>query len=136
MDRRDHPRFALYHPADCVLPNSAVASTVDLSMGGVGIDTSGGLTMGEILDISIPISPEVMKCKARVVHVVRLMGERLRAGLRFEEMSHQNRLLLADYISSILSQEGVMKVPIGFMIGAGISALLWAIIIYTVFLLI
>jgi hypothetical protein len=138
MERRNHPRVAVSHPIHYhrgTGPGIEVSSTLDLSMGGVGIDTSCRLAMGEILDISIAIPPQVIKCKVRVVHVLRLIGKRLKAGLRFEEMSRKDRLCLGDYISFAVGQQEATKPLKGLIIGLIISFLVWAAIIYAILVL-
>lgn len=138
MERRNHPRVAVSHPIHYhrgTVPRSEVSSTLDLSMGGVGIDTSCRLAMGEILDISIAIPPQVIRCKGRVVHVLRLIGRRLKAGLRFEEMSRKDRLCLGDYISFAVGQQEEAKPLNGLVLGLIISFLVWAAIIYGIIVL-
>ncbi|NIM99518.1 MAG: hypothetical protein GTO24_16035 [candidate division Zixibacteria bacterium] len=107
-ERRNHPRvkvshFVLYFTDS--YPRPKVSSTVDLSLGGVRIETPYGLISGERLEISIAIRPQVIKCKGQVVHVLWSGSERLKAGIRCEELSKQSGLYLGEYISSIIEQQ-------------------------------
>ncbi len=106
-ERRSHPRVAISHPvlylAD-VYPRPKVARAVDLSLGGTRIETPHSLVAGERLEISIAIYPQVIKCRGKVIHTLQVTGERLKAGIRFEEMSEQERVYLGEYISSLVKQ--------------------------------
>ncbi|NIQ39915.1 MAG: hypothetical protein GTN81_15200 [Proteobacteria bacterium] len=110
IERRRHPRIEVSHPVlyfPDISPRPRVATTVDLSMGGTKLVTPYGLISGEDLGISIAIYPQVIRCRGTVVHVFRSPNERLTAGVRFEEMSTQDRTYLGDYISSIMEQEAL-----------------------------
>ncbi len=82
-----------------------VGSTVDLSLGGTTIRTPFCLMAGETLEISIAISPKVIKCKGEVVHVLDPKGETPRAGVRFEDLSREDELYLKEYLH-IMKQQG------------------------------
>lgn len=108
IERRSHPRVEVSHPVlylNVIFPRPKVGSTVDLSIGGTRIETPYSLITNEILDISIAINPHVIKCRGEVVHVLDLIGERLQAGVRFEEMSKQDKLYLGEYISYVMEQQ-------------------------------
>ncbi len=107
MERRYHPRVKVSLPAlyfSCILPWPKVASTLDLSMGGTKIETPYLLIDGERLEISIGISSKVIKCTGRVVHTQKPVGERLKAGIQFQETSKEDGLYLGEYISSVIDQ--------------------------------
>jgi hypothetical protein len=108
MERRIHPRVEASHrvlfSAD-IYPRPRIVSTVDLGLGGTRIETTPfSLVPGEGLEISMLIHPKVIKCRGKVVHILRLKGERLQAGVAFEEMSKQDKLYLREHISRLLEQ--------------------------------
>jgi hypothetical protein len=108
IERRSHPRAEVPHPVlyfTDVYPRPQVGSTIDLSLGGARIQTLCGLISGERLEISIAIRPRVIKSRGQVVQILWPGGESLKAGIRFEELSKQDRLYLGQYISSIIEQQ-------------------------------
>ena len=114
IERRSHPRVRVSHPVlyfTDIFPKPRVATTIDLSMGGTRIETPYSLISGENLEISIAIHPQVIKSRSQVVHILPLPGERMfagtrfEAGLRFEEMSTQDRTFLEEYISRVMEQD-------------------------------
>jgi hypothetical protein len=109
IERRRHPRVKLSHTAlyfSDTYPTPRVAKTVDLSLGGTRIETTPyGLIPGEDLELSIVIHPEVIKCRGKVIHILKLPGERQQAGVRFESMSKHDSLYLGEHISSIIEQQ-------------------------------
>lgn len=108
MERRNHSRVEGSHPAvyfTDIHSNPKVATAVDLSMGGTRIETPYGLITGEGLEITIAIQPQVIKCRGEVVHVLELVDDRPKAGVRFKRMSKKDRLHLGQYLASIMEQE-------------------------------
>ena len=107
MERRAHPRVevskSVLYVSD-IYPRPKVASTVDLSLGGTRIKTLYSLNSGEGIEISIAIHPEVIKCRGKVVYAQQVADNRLEAGVRFEEMSRQDRLYLGGYISHVMDR--------------------------------
>ena len=83
-------------------PRPKVGSTVDLSLGGARIETPHALISGERLEISIAIRPHVIKCRGQVVHILWPGGERLKAGIRFEDLPKEDRLYLREYLSHVM----------------------------------
>jgi c-di-GMP-binding flagellar brake protein YcgR len=115
-ERRNHPRVKVSHPVlyfTDSYPRPKVGQTVDLSLGGARIETTHGLISGERLEISIAIRPQVIKCRGQVVHILWPGGEKLKAGIRFEELSKQDRLYLGEYISYLIEQrnKGINRSP-------------------------
>lgn len=104
MERRIHPRVAVTHPvlySTDIVPRPKAASTLNLSMGGATIETTYSLQTGEWLKISIAICSKVIKCRGRVMYTLQEDRDRIRAGVKFEEMSKEDRLYLEEYISSV-----------------------------------
>jgi hypothetical protein len=113
IERRIHPRVSALHPALYLRDTSsrpAVAKTVDLSFGGIRIETPHSLITGESLQISFAIRPQVIQCMGRVVHILELPDEnaeteaRYEAGIQFEGMSTQDKDSLKEYLSSVMEQ--------------------------------
>ena len=107
MERRNHSRVEVSHPvlySSDSLPEPKVALTLDLSMGGAGIETAYDLTEGEILGISIAIDSKIIKCRGHVVHTQCPIGDRLNARVQFEEISKEDGLYLGEYISFVIDQ--------------------------------
>jgi hypothetical protein len=104
MERRNHGRVKVSHSAlyfTNVYPRPTVATAVDLSLGGTRIESPHSLISGEGLEMYIAIHPQVIKCSGEVVHVSDLMDGRPKAGVRFDNLSKQDRLYLGEYISHI-----------------------------------
>ena len=113
MERRSHPRVKISRPAlyfTDIYARPTVATTVDLSVGGTRIHTPYSLVSGESLQISIAIRPQVIRCVGKVVHILEIpdgrvhAGARHEAGIRFEDMSMQDRLYLGEYLSSLMEE--------------------------------
>ena len=101
-ERRRHLRVhtsqpTLYYRA--ISPRPRVGSAIDLSLGGAAVETPYSLSGGESIDISIALGQRVFRCKAKVVYAVWLENDRLRAGLEFEEMSDEDRLVIEQYLA-------------------------------------
>ena len=112
MEKRAYPRVEASHPVLCltqVSEGSRVGTTIDLGMGGAGIETLDRLTSGEGLELSIAIDPQVIKCKGTVVYVQSSDGEKLRVGIRFDEISEHDRLYLRQYLFHLLEQQAIVS---------------------------
>ena len=101
-EKRRHLRVrasqpTLYYRAISARPR--VGSAIDLSLEGAAVETPYSLARGESIDISIALGQRVFSCKARVVYAVWLENDRLRAGLEFEEMSDEDRLVIEQYLA-------------------------------------
>ncbi len=84
-----------------------VASTFDLGLEGARIETTPyTLTQDEKLEVLIAIHPRTIKCRGKVVHLLQVSDEQPQAGIRFEEISEQDRLYLQEYISSVMERRG------------------------------
>ena len=107
MERRKHPRVKVAHPvlySSDILSRPRHATTIDLGMGGAGIETSYGLEKGEGIEISIAIHSRVIRCTGHVVYTESRTGDRLKAGVQFKEISKDDGLYLGQYISSVMAQ--------------------------------
>lgn len=107
LEKRIYPRVEVSQPVlyyTGIYHRPKVAQTLELSMGGTRIETPYPLNRGEGLEISIAIHPEVIRCRGEVVHTSWRDGERLTAGVRFEDLSKRDRLYLGGYISFVMEQ--------------------------------
>lgn len=107
IERRKYQRVEISHPVlyySDIYPKPKVASTVDISLGGARIETRYSLMKYEGLEISIAIQPQVIKCRGKVMYILNSNASRLRAGVRFEDLSWQDSLFLGEYISLITEQ--------------------------------
>jgi hypothetical protein len=104
MERRRHPRVAAPISAlhfSPIFPMPKMNSTVDVSVGGTGIETPHALIPGERIEICIGIQPGAIKCQGEVVHVLWSKGETPAAGIRLQNLSKQDRSRVGKYISPI-----------------------------------
>ena len=107
MERRSHPRVEVSHPVlyfNRICPRPKVSSTLDLSVGGTRIETPYNLILGEILEISIAIHTQVIRCKGEVVHASDSIIHGPKAGIRFEKLSSHDRLHLREYLSCVMAE--------------------------------
>jgi c-di-GMP-binding flagellar brake protein YcgR len=88
-----------------IYPRPKVATTVNLSLGGARIETPYGLDPKERLEIAIAIHPQTIKCRAKVVYIQSPNDAGLKAGVRFEELSEDDKLHLRQYLSKVMEQQ-------------------------------
>ncbi len=101
-EKRRHPRVQTSQPVLYyreMSPRPRVGSVIDLGPAGAAIETPYSLEEGEAIDISIALGQRVFSCKAKVLYALWSEGKRLRAGLEFERISIEDRLLLGQYLS-------------------------------------
>lgn len=107
IERRVYPRMKASLPvlySSDIYFRPRVGSTLNLSIGGTRIETPYSVIKGERLRISIAIPPQGIKCRGKVVHISWLDGEKLKAGVRFEDLSKHDRICLREYIFSVMEQ--------------------------------
>ena len=134
IERRINPRVYESHPVFYVTnpyANRGEASTLDLSMGGLRMEARNHMKRGERLEVSIAIPPETIKCRGKVIHILKFRREKAKVGVRFENLSTQDRLNLEKYISYAIEIQSDARNSIrGLIIGITISFLIWAAIMY------
>jgi hypothetical protein len=82
-------------------PRSRVVSAIDLSPAGVRLETTPySLSPGEELEISFVLRSRAVKCKGKVIHVQDLSYGKQAAGIRFEDLSEEDKR----YIEICISQ--------------------------------
>ncbi len=107
MGGGNHPRVKVIHPvlySSDIFPSLRTASTLELSLEGIKIETPYTLEKGEGLEIYIGIHSKVIKCRGCVADTEWRDGEKLKARVEFEEISKEDGLYLAEYISHISSR--------------------------------
>jgi hypothetical protein len=136
IERRSTPRVYESHPVLYVTggnPGKREASTLDLSLEGLRIETPFNLKTGERLEISIAIPHQPIKCEGKVIHVLKLRDEKAKVGVRFENLPKQDRFHLGKYISYAMKQQSKESKPNrGIIIGIAFGLLAWAAIIYVI----
>jgi hypothetical protein len=137
MERRCDPRvpvsYPVYYQGDSY-PGARVASILDLSVGGVRIETLQALTVGDVLDMTIMVRSKLINCKGAVMHVVGWRGESIEAGIRFLGLLKQDRLYLGGFISYAMARQ-LVGIPLkGLIIGIALGLLLWVLIVYSILL--
>jgi c-di-GMP-binding flagellar brake protein YcgR len=140
IERRSTPRIYESHPVLYVTdsyPERREASTLDLSLEGLRIETPFNLRTGESLEISIAIPHQPIKCEGKVIHVLKLRDEKAKVGVRFENLPKQDRFHLGRYISYAMKQQSKASKPNrGIIIGIAFGLLAWAAIIYGIIVLV
>jgi hypothetical protein len=113
-ERRSHPRVkasrSVLYFTD-IYPRPKVAATVDLSLGGTRVKTLDRLNPGEGIEIVIALDPKAIKCRGQVIHVHRPEGEGLEAGVRFEDLSEEDKLCLRQSLLPFMDEQGSSPPP-------------------------
>lgn len=102
MERRDDSRVEVscpVHYSGEICPRTKVASTIDLSPSGSRIESSQDLDRDEMLEIIIGLSPQVIRCRARVIHVTGPDNGKMQAGIQFEGLSESDKHTLRQYLT-------------------------------------
>lgn len=135
MEKRSSPRVRVSHliylQSDRY-QNDQAASTHDLSAGGAGIESGCSIVPGEMLKISLVIPPQIIRCKAKVVHALSFIAEKVRAGVQFEDISKEDILYLEGYLSRVMIHGKEGNPLLGLLIALGVSLIAWAAIIYLI----
>ena len=110
MERRRHPRVEVDHAVlfhSDIYRNPKVASTFDLSLGGMKIESLHSLNSQEGLEISIAIQPQVISCRGKVIYVVEREKGRIEAGIEFEGLSEPDSIYLKEYLFDLMEQRAL-----------------------------
>jgi hypothetical protein len=130
IERRINPRVYESHPVFYVTTpyaNRGEASTLDFSLGGLRMEAPNRMKRDERLEVCIAIPPQTIKCRGKVIHVLKLRNEKTEVGVRFENLSDQDRLYLGKYISYAIRQRSeTSKTGLGIIIGIAFSLVVWA----------
>ena len=103
IERRAFPRVRVslttLYDSD-VYPRPRVVSAVDLSSAGVRLEmTPYSVSPDEELEISFVLHSRAIKCKGKVIHVQDLGYGKQEAGIRFEDLSEEDKHYIEKYIS-------------------------------------
>lgn len=107
MERRDFPRVEASIPVLCFTgsyPGPNVVWTLDLSLGGARIESSNDLTAGDRFWMHIAIDHQTIKCRGKAIYVLEAETGNMEAGVKFEDLSKDERLYLRQYISYTIEQ--------------------------------
>lgn len=74
------------------------ARPLDLSLEGIGIETSSPLNKNENLQVAIIIGECQVNAVGRVIYTQEEKSGRFRSGIRFEEISERNRGIISLYL--------------------------------------
>jgi len=105
MERRDFPRVEISNPVlyfSGSYPRPNIAWTVNLSLGGIRIESSNGLTPGGRFWMQFATDHQTMKCRGKAIYVFEREYGNMTAGIKFEELAENDRLYLGQYISNIM----------------------------------
>lgn len=84
-----------------------VTKTINLSLGGAKISLDFKLPLEETLDLTLILGSKACQLKGEVVYSEKARGEFLRyhSGLRFKDLSFEDRRILEDYFASLQAKE-------------------------------
>ena len=99
QNRRRTPRvhsinLVAYTRHERRITSTSMGRTIDLSRSGVRFKVSTGLEEGDLLELEIGASEELIHAEARVVHVELAEGGLFEVGAEFTSLSHQDRAAL------------------------------------------
>ena len=107
VEKRSYPRIEAFHNVLYSMeihPKPTIGLTVDLSMGGAKIESLQALRKNERLKISIGIESQVIRCRGKVVYVSGPENGKMKAGIRFEELSKGDEVYLRQYLSYVMQR--------------------------------
>ena len=107
MERRHFPRVEASNPVLYLTdsyPRPNLAWTLNLSLAGTKIESSNGLMTGERFWMHIAIHPQTIKCRGKAIYVLETDTGSMKAGIKFEDLSKDEKLYLRQYISYIMEQ--------------------------------
>jgi len=114
QDLRDHPRVmalslvsfeAETTPADGAPevegePREGLGRTRNVSAGGILLEVARPYPLSSVLDLRIALGEQIIAPKARVVRLQELAGDRVEMGLKFVELSPQDRATVEAFIKA------------------------------------
>ncbi|MFP4083113.1 MAG: diguanylate cyclase [Candidatus Aminicenantes bacterium] len=107
-ERRRHQRF--YTSTSLIYRRNSshnVTKTINLSLGGAKISSDAKLPISEIFDLILILGSKACQLKGEVVYSQKEEGEffRYHSGLKFKELSSEDREILEDYFASLRMEE-------------------------------
>ena len=116
-EKRDHPRVMALHltsyeadrdpaaepppppVAAGVSGREGIGRTRNVSEGGILLEVARPYPLSAVLDLRIALGERIISPKARVVRLQELSGHRVEMGLKFVEMSPDDRDIVRDFVS-------------------------------------
>jgi len=91
--------------------SNKVTKTINLSLGGAKISTDLKLPLAQTLDIMLILGNNACQLKGDVVYSEKAEGEfyRYYSGLRFRDLSFEDRKILEDYFASLRAKESSLS---------------------------
>lgn len=100
-ERRKHPRSQVNCPVSFFSSGKLrIAETLDLSLGGMRIQSRHVLFVGETYDFTVVIRGQGLYPKGRVAHVQTQSGLTYGVGVSFVELSKANKARLNRFLST------------------------------------
>jgi hypothetical protein len=105
QDRRGSIRFKMIYPAlytrfdnqgrEC---DQKISRSMDVSLGGVRLQSSFLVDSGEVLDITMALGENLVTFKGKVVYVAPSKDQGLELGISIEDIEVQDRVALTRFI--------------------------------------
>jgi hypothetical protein len=103
-ERRMHPRFEVNCPVSFFSSDKLrIAETLDLSLGGMKIQSRHVLFIGETYDFTVVIKGRGLNPKGKVAHIRTQPGLTYGVGVSFVKLSKPNKARLAKFLSTYRS---------------------------------
>lgn len=102
-DRREHPRVVSVNLVSCKQLDDAEESesmgrTRNLSMGGILLEVHNHFPLSATLNLQIALGEKIIRPTGRVVRLQELEGDRVEMGIKFTELSEEDRATLETHI--------------------------------------
>lgn len=104
QERRRYPRVGSHnlisytHFDDQNVPDEGgMGRTMDLSKGGVTIQTHKPLSIDSGLEITIALAEKIITARGRVVHVDKIDGDRYDIGVNFTQIGEEDLKAILEY---------------------------------------
>ena len=110
---RDRRKFQRFFISSYIIykkdngPN--LTKTIDLSFGGAKIYTEGKLPSNDIFDLTLMLGSNACQCRGNVVYSEKQNGNGYYyySGLKFKEITTDNRQILGDFLASLPTKETI-----------------------------
>lgn len=105
-DRRDSPRVVSVNlvsckPQDEVAGEQGLGRTRNLSQGGILLEVNQHYPLSAVLELQIALGEKIIRPVGRVVRLQELEGQQIEMGIKFTEMSEDDRQALDAHIEAL-----------------------------------
>ncbi len=105
-DRRQFPRIVSVNLVSCKEADSpdgeeSMGRTRNLSQGGILLEVHKYYPLSSVLDIQIALGEKIIQPAGRVVRLQELESDKVEMGIKFTELSEEDREALDGYIESL-----------------------------------